>query len=314
MVKIDTASLAVTAILPAAPNVGDIFPPSPGSLTDLSGSGLAGITTVFVNGEPVPVYTNTDSDLVFQVPWNTPIGVNATFAISGGEGTPFESSVQASVYSYNPGFLPSFSNIYSDYVLASHQDFSSLVTAASPALPGEYIHLWAVGMGPVTMTLATGQAAPLDGPLVYTLFQPECEFEAASGSQPALVTFAGLAPGFVGLNQIDVQVPHGLGATSAPAGQQLVCTSSGDTGYIVYVLVGTVPVAADATASAEMPPEPAPKGESKRRALQTLLYQKMLPAKASGGARREARAAPRTAAIGLGARITVTNPNTCACS
>ena len=136
MVKIDTASLAVTAILPAAPNVGDIFPPSPGSLTDLSGSGLAGITTVFVNGEPVPVYTNTDSDLVFQVPWNTPIGVNATFAISGGEGTPFESSVQASVYSYNPGFLPSFSNIYSDYVLASHQDFSSLVTAASPSSTG----------------------------------------------------------------------------------------------------------------------------------------------------------------------------------
>jgi uncharacterized protein (TIGR03437 family) len=81
-------------------------------------------------------------------------------------------------------------------------------TVARPAKKCEYITIWATGLGAVTHTPDTGAAALVD-PLSYTTTVPEVTL----GGVPAPVFFSGLAPGFVGLYQVNVKVPE-----EAPSG------------------------------------------------------------------------------------------------
>jgi len=54
--------------------------------------------------------------------------------------------------------------------------------------------------------LPTGEVAPADGSVTYeTVLRPE----VIVGEIPVEVLFSGLAPGFAGLYQVNVQVPAG---------------------------------------------------------------------------------------------------------
>jgi uncharacterized protein (TIGR03437 family) len=108
---------------------------------------------------------------------------------------------------------------YGDH-LAIAQDQSSyqLVTASNPAQPGQYIILYANGLGAVDHPPLSGEATPSQQ-LASTLVQPTVTI----GGVAANVLFSGLTPDSIGLYQIDVQVP-----ANAPAGMQpVVITQSG---------------------------------------------------------------------------------------
>ncbi len=72
----------------------------------------------------------------------------------------------------------------------------------------EYITIYCTGLGDVTNRPASGAAA-LVSPLSWTVSIPSVTI----GGQPANVTFWGLAPGFVGLYQVNALVPD-----NAPVG------------------------------------------------------------------------------------------------
>jgi len=73
-----------------------------------------------------------------------------------------------------------------------------------PAARGSVIQIFATGAGETTPPLAAGEAAPPSGsPLVLTKVQPTVTI----GGKNAKVLFSGLAPGFVGLWQINAEVP-----------------------------------------------------------------------------------------------------------
>jgi hypothetical protein len=82
-----------------------------------------------------------------------------------------------------------------------------VASSARPAHPGEYISIFCTGLGAVTNQPATG-AAPSQ--LSQTIATPSVKI----GTLDAAVSFSGLAPGFVGLYQVNVQVP-----ANAPAGR-----------------------------------------------------------------------------------------------
>ena len=69
------------------------------------------------------------------------------------------------------------------------------------AKPGDNLTLYGIGFGPVTPNIAAGQIVQhnneLQGSLGITI-----------GGVPATVTYAGLAPGYVGLYQFNVVVPQ----------------------------------------------------------------------------------------------------------
>ncbi len=89
-----------------------------------------------------------------------------------------------------------------------------LSICGQPAAPGDYLVLYATGLGEVTPNgdpsgtpLATGVVAPVSGsPLYETTATPTVQV----GGIAATVLFSGVAPGTAGEYQIDFQVPSGV--------------------------------------------------------------------------------------------------------
>jgi uncharacterized protein (TIGR03437 family) len=87
---------------------------------------------------------------------------------------------------------------------------SSAVTENSPAKPGETVQLFMTGLGPVTPQVPDGAAAP-DSPLSTSVEAADVLVVLEDGlDSPAVIspTFAGLAPGFAGLNQVNFKLPE----------------------------------------------------------------------------------------------------------
>ncbi len=80
-----------------------------------------------------------------------------------------------------------------------------LVDASNPAMPGDIIQIYCTGLGAVRNPPPDGSAAPSNPP-ARTLTMPTVRI----GSGFAPVQFSGLAPGFVGLYQLNIQVPNGI--------------------------------------------------------------------------------------------------------
>ena len=90
-----------------------------------------------------------------------------------------------------------------------HADFRA-VTAGSPAVAGEVVLLYATGLGAVDPAVGSGRATT-------SLTRVIGNIQVSIGGLPGEVQYGGLAPGFVGLYQINVKVPAGI-----PLGDALV--------------------------------------------------------------------------------------------
>jgi uncharacterized protein (TIGR03437 family) len=87
---------------------------------------------------------------------------------------------------------------------------SSPNSASNAAARGSVVQVYATGLGATNPMVPSGQPAPAD-PLSHVV----SAVEARIGGQPAAVQFAGLAPDFVGLYQVNVVVPPGVEPGSA---------------------------------------------------------------------------------------------------
>ena len=82
----------------------------------------------------------------------------------------------------------------------------------NPAKLGSVIQIFATGGGDTTPSLAPGDAAPASGnPLILTNAQPTVTI----GGVAATVQFSGMAPGYVGLWQINAQIPQSVAPGNA---------------------------------------------------------------------------------------------------
>ncbi len=82
-----------------------------------------------------------------------------------------------------------------------NQDFAPN-SATNPAARGSVIQIFATGLGQTTPAVPSGNPAPSSPPAVVTN-----AVTATVGGVNAPVQFAGLAPGFVGLYQVNVVIP-----------------------------------------------------------------------------------------------------------
>ena len=116
----------------------------------------------------------------------------------------FEGALQVRMGRRAPRFFKDNGQIGQPLVLA-HQDFRAAVTSENPAHPGEIVHAYATGLGPVTPEAVTGVPAPLD-----KLFRLTDPFDCQTDSRPMEVLFAGLAPGMIGIYQVSIRLPDSL--------------------------------------------------------------------------------------------------------
>ena len=96
-------------------------------------------------------------------------------------------------------------------LLTNCSQLSSESACGQPASPGDYLQIYVTGLGKATpngsasgSVLPTGSVAPASGnPLYETVEKPTVTI----GGKPAKVLFSGIAPGYAGLYQVDVQIP-----------------------------------------------------------------------------------------------------------
>ena len=88
---------------------------------------------------------------------------------------------------------------------ALNQDFT-LNGPDNPAAAGTVLQFFLTGQGSLDTRVRTGELAPLTPPFP----RPRLPVAVRIGDLEATVLFVGLAPGFVGLTQVNVEVPRGV--------------------------------------------------------------------------------------------------------
>ena len=162
---------------------------------------LSGVQ-VYVSGFPAPIYgiayANGEDQISIQVPYDAPTGFNAA---------------EIQVYDFNTKVADFFTDSFVEdpgiftyngsYAIAEASDYS-LIGPNNPAMPGEPLVLYVTGLGPLTLNLTDGYGSPTRAPFAET----EDPFQVIVDGELCQVFFSGLAPGFVGLYQINFYVPN----------------------------------------------------------------------------------------------------------
>jgi len=198
-------------------------PLAPGTIAQVYGSGLASAavspgvlpllnnfdnTYALVGQSQAPLYFLSGGQINIQIPNEVPATqqVPIILSVNNALTVPLLLNIVPAapgVLSANDGPTPpSIQN--GAHIIAQHTSDGSLVNSTSPAKPGEYLVMYLVGLGATNPSVDSGFATPAS-PLHPTTLP----VTVTVGSEPSTVLFAGLTPGFVGLYQIDFQVPTG---------------------------------------------------------------------------------------------------------
>jgi uncharacterized protein (TIGR03437 family) len=163
---------------------------------------LAG-ASVTVNGIPAPLFYSTPFQLGIQIPVELAGVFSATVVVTTEEGTSAPQTI--SLDEFTPGIFAVGQQGFGR-AAALHEDGVSPITGPNPARLGELVTFFATGLGGTVPPLDTGEPSEGNQALINaTVF-----FDGI----PALAEFTGTAPGFVGLNQINVRIP--VSSTSGP--------------------------------------------------------------------------------------------------
>jgi uncharacterized protein (TIGR03437 family) len=184
---------------------------SPGDLFTIFGTNLAGSaqqdstfpsilggTQVLVDGKVAPVYFVSSGQLSAVVPFDV-TGTVAEIQVKNG------STLSNRVTVFRSPVTPGMFTVPANGVgiaAARHNADGTLVNAQNPAVPGEYVQIYATGLGTVTPAVTAGQPGP-SNPVSHSDLPGSVYIDG----QQSVVQFAGLAPFFGGLYQLNVQIP-----------------------------------------------------------------------------------------------------------
>lgn len=218
-VDLDAAG-QTTELIPRTPFCCSAYTAAAGSIYTIYGVGLydsaGNPPALSFHGQTVPLVSSSPNQFTFLVPWE-PLEQTATMSLSLTSDSSFELPAAATQPGYFPvARKPQFFTIPPEYGTriggkAAHQNFEGLITQESPACPGEIVHLYATGLGPVDVT---GRATE----------SFSCSIPTRDGYQDAMVLFAGLAPGIPGVYQVDLRIPPDLATSlSSPTIVEIIC-------------------------------------------------------------------------------------------
>lgn len=159
-------------------------------------------TQVFIGGNAADLYYVSPTQINFLVPPNmlaVPVSVYVTVDSLRGP------IIQLTLGSAAPGLFQ-FDAVNA---IATLPD-GSVLTPSSPAKPGDVVILWATGLGqtdpmPIYGELPTAAASLVAGANLSILLD-------GKAVTPGAISYAGIAPGFAGLYQINFTLPMSTGA------------------------------------------------------------------------------------------------------
>jgi adhesin/invasin len=207
-----------------------------GSLATLFGGGLTNDTvTVSATTWPrtaanrqlvinddlqAPIYYIGSTQVNFQVPSNAPVGTTriAVRTADTGElvvgGSLLVAAAAPGIFTANQGGTGQAAVVNQDGTINS---------TSNPAPVGSTILIYGTGQGQVSPAVTDGTAAP-SAPLSSTVAVPTSSGTTCLNNQPSMcvaigssgfgdVKYSGLAPGYIGLWQINVVIPAGVTGT-----------------------------------------------------------------------------------------------------
>jgi uncharacterized protein (TIGR03437 family) len=207
---------------------------APGSLISIFGTGLAATTAgaqsvplplsiddvaVTINGIRAPVLYVSPQQLNVQIPQEVAAGPTKLMVQTLGQ---VSNTVDITLKPAAPAlFIDPLGQ-----AAALDPDGSSN-SAQSPAPPGSVVSFFFTGLGPISGSIDDGDA-PKAGGVVWTA----SPVTATIGGKPAEVEFAGLAPGYPGVAQINLKIP-----ALAPGTYPVAITVSGAASNTAQVVV-----------------------------------------------------------------------------
>lgn len=194
---------------------------------------LGGVT-VKLNGIAAPLFFVGAGQINFEMPWELLGQTTATLTVTNAAGT--STPLIISLSGVAPGIfsIDSSGKGQGAIQLANSSTFAAPAgsipgAAAQPVTRGNYVTIYCSGLGAVSNQPATGAAASGS-----TLSNASGNVTVTIGGQNAPVSFAGLAPGFVGLYQVNAQVPSSVTPGNAVA---VVVTVNGTASNTVTMAV-----------------------------------------------------------------------------
>jgi uncharacterized protein (TIGR03437 family) len=244
------ASGETTEILPPSPWVGSITGAfNGGSLNLLSGGGfrnapisantfpapttLAGVQVRY-NGTALSMVEVRPDRIAAQIPWEgfgpapdcggignpaSPLILNLTVSVTTTQPGPFDDPVL--------GQALCTGRADASGAVGFHADWTPISRTKNPLQPGETITILTTGLGPVNPPVATGSPASVS-PLSTLVYPLSCYL----GGVQEVPLFAGLAPGLIGLYQVNLFVPAPLPPMFDLSG--VACTGQGNGFQLVF--------------------------------------------------------------------------------
>jgi uncharacterized protein (TIGR03437 family) len=151
------------------------------------------------NGIPVPLVSVSSGEIVAVAPYGLDGSLSSTWSLTYKDATVSRNAVvqaaQPAIFTQNDqGYGPA----------AVLNEGGSPNSRTNPAAKGALVAIYATGLGQTDPPSVDGlMATPPQS-------QPRLSVRVTIGGQNADVLDAGLAPGFVGLSQVDVRVPPAL--------------------------------------------------------------------------------------------------------
>lgn len=189
-------------------------PVAPGSIVSIFGANLGatesarqlplptmlGGVCVTANQTSVPLFYTSPTQINAQLPAELATG-RVTLTVRSRDTARVSSSVAVQVNAAAPGVFTMSAEGRTQAALFHADDFTP-VTPKNPGKRDKDLILFATGLGRVNPAVASGAAAS-DKPLSAT----SQEVTVTIGGHGMIVSYAGLAPGYVGLYQINLRVP-----------------------------------------------------------------------------------------------------------
>ena len=170
-----------------------------------------GDTQVLFNGQPAPLYYVSPTQINFYVPMGAPTSGNADVQVIQASTSRVYAAGSAPMGPYSPAMLTVTYTGKSRPALVLNQD-NTLNSPSNPAKVGTIIQIYAIGQGyvpnaPPDGSPATGQELTPFTPRVNIGGIYTDEYAISGSETHNFVQYSGLAPGYVGLWQINVKLP-----------------------------------------------------------------------------------------------------------
>lgn len=188
---------------------------SPVAATGAPWQTTMGGAQVLVNGTAAPLYYVSSTQINFQIPYETAPGAATVQVVR--DGTP-GNTVSIQVAARAPKLLVA-TDTAGNVISTPTQNLSNGVVyggASAAVHPGDFITIYALGFGQSATPVPTGQAAPNQAIKIPGNNLAYFGLVGVGNAITAIPQYLGVAPGYVGLYQVNVQIPTNVKPGTVP--------------------------------------------------------------------------------------------------